>query len=83
MNKSKRFLCLALAVVLAAMLLTACQPAAEDKTRLDAIKEAGLMTREVLAVAVNGQTCALSAPLSEGDSVTPLTFADPEGKKVF
>lgn len=43
MNKSKRFLCLALAVVLAAMLLTACQPAAEDKTRLDTIKEAGVL----------------------------------------
>lgn len=43
MNKSKRFLCLALAVVLAAMLLTACQPAAEDKTRLHAIKEAGVL----------------------------------------
>ena len=43
MNKSKRFLCLALAVLLAAMLLTAFQPAAEDKTRLDAIKEAGVL----------------------------------------
>ena len=43
MNKSTRFLCLALAVLLAAMLLTACQPAAEDKTRLDAIKEAGVL----------------------------------------
>lgn len=52
-------------------------------TAYDAIKEAGLMTREILAAAVNGGTAALSAPLAEGDSVKPLTFADPEGKKVF
>lgn len=43
MRKGKKVLCLALAVVLAAALLTACQPAAEEKTRLDAIKEAGVL----------------------------------------
>ena len=43
MRKGKKVLHLALAVVLAAALLTACQPAAEEKTRLDAIKEAGVL----------------------------------------
>ena len=52
-------------------------------TAYDAIKEAELMTREVLAAKVNGETKELSTPLTEGDRVQPLTFDDPEGKKVF
>ncbi|MGM9680577.1 MAG: threonine--tRNA ligase [Eubacteriales bacterium] len=52
-------------------------------TVYDAIKEAGLMTREVLAAAEGEKTLELTAPAYEGMSITPLTFADEAGKKVF
>ncbi len=52
-------------------------------TAYDAIKEAGLMTREVLAASVNSETVDLTAALKEGDTVAPLTFADEEGRRVF
>ena len=52
-------------------------------TAYDAIKEAGLITREVIAASVNGKTLDLTTPLCDGDQVAPLTFADDEGKRVF
>ena len=52
-------------------------------TAYDAIREAGLMTREVLAAKVNGKTVDLTAPLCDNDAVCPLTFADEEGRRVF
>ncbi len=52
-------------------------------TAYDAIKETGLMTREVLAASVNSETVDLTAALKEGDTVAPLTFADEEGRRVF
>ena len=52
-------------------------------TAYDAIKEAGLMTREVIAAELNGETVALTAPLTEGARLLPLTFADKAGQRVF
>ncbi len=52
-------------------------------TAYDALKEAELISREVLAANVNGNTVALSAPVKEGDRIFPLTFKDAEGRKVF
>ena len=52
-------------------------------TAYDAIKEAGLMTREVIAALLDGETVALTAPITEGCRLAPLTFADKEGKGVF
>ena len=52
-------------------------------TVYDAIKEAGLMTRDVLAASVNGNTVELTAPAVEGSDIIPLTFADEEGRRVF
>ena len=52
-------------------------------TAYDAIKEAGIMTKDVLAALVNGKTADLTTVLSDNDIVAPLTFADDEGKKVF
>ena len=49
-------------------------------TAYDAIKEAGLMTREVIAALLDGETVALTAPITEGCRLAPLTFADKEGK---
>lgn len=56
---------------------------AEGMTAYDAIKEAEMMTREVLAAELNGAAVSLTTPLSEGDSLAPLTFADEAGKRVF
>lgn len=47
------------------------------------LKEKGLMSREVLGATVNGETKELTAELTEGAAVTPLTFADAEGKRIF
>lgn len=52
-------------------------------TVYDAIKEAGLMTRDVLAASVGGNTVELTAPAVEGSDILPLTFADEEGRRVF
>ena len=52
-------------------------------TVYDAIKEAGLMTRDVLAASVGGNTVELTAPAVEGSDIIPLTFADEEGRRVF
>ena len=52
-------------------------------TAYDAIKEAELISREVIAASVNGETVDLSTPIQDGDSVSPLTFADEGGKRTF
>ncbi len=52
-------------------------------TAYDALKETGKISRDVLAVSINGKTTALTAELKEGDIVYPLTFADEDGRKVF
>lgn len=49
----------------------------------EALKEAGLAGRELLAASVNGKTVDLSSPVCEGDEIAPLTFADEEGRKVY
>ena len=41
------------------------------------------MTREVIAALLDGETVALTAPITEGCRLAPLTFADKEGKGVF
>ena len=52
-------------------------------TAYDAIKEAGLMTRDVIAAELDGETVALTAPITEGCRLAPLTFADKAGQRVF
>ncbi|MBQ8288989.1 MAG: threonine--tRNA ligase, partial [Clostridia bacterium] len=52
-------------------------------TAYDAIKEAELISREVIAASVNGETVDLSTPIQNGDTVSPLTFADEGGKRTF
>lgn len=47
------------------------------------LKEKGLMSREVIAATVNGKVSELTAEVPEEAVVTPLTFADQEGKQVF
>ena len=54
-----------------------------DVTVYDAAKEAGLISREVLAAKLNGEVVALSTPLSDGAEIELLTFDDPDGAKVF
>ncbi len=49
----------------------------------DAIKEAGLMTRDVIAASMDGKTVELTKKAEEGCALTPLTFCDEEGKDVF
>ncbi len=52
-------------------------------TAYDAIKEAGLMTREVIAAELDGETVALTEAIGEGCKLAPLTFADKAGQRVF
>ena len=49
----------------------------------DALKEADLISREVIAAKVGDKVCDLTHILADGDEVAPLTFADDEGKHVF
>ncbi len=53
------------------------------KTAYEILKDAGLMTREVLAAEVNGETVELSHEVEENTEVRALTFADKGGKHVF
>ncbi len=53
------------------------------KTAYDVLKEAELISREVLAASVNGKTVDLTCPVNDTDEVKPLTFADDAGKHVF
>ena len=52
-------------------------------TAYEYLKEQGLMNKNVIAALVGGEAVELSAALPENASVTPLTFDEPEGKKVF
>ena len=52
-------------------------------TVFESAKEAGLISRQVIAAEVNGELSALTRPLSENDSVKLLTFEDEGGKHVF
>ncbi len=47
------------------------------------LKDKGLMSRDVIAASINGETAELTSELPEGADVTPLTFADDAGKQVF
>ncbi len=49
----------------------------------DAAAEAELISRAVIAAKVNGEVCALTAPISDDADVNLLTFADEDGKRVF
>jgi len=53
------------------------------KSVYEALKEKGLMSRDVIAASIGGETVELTAELPEGAEVSPLTFADAEGKRVF
>ena len=53
------------------------------KTAYEILKEAELMSREVIAAEVNGEVIGLSEPVAEGSEVKAITFSDKEGKKVF
>ncbi len=53
------------------------------KTAYEILKEVNLMSKEVLAAEVNGSTVELSEKIDDASKVTPLTFSDKEGKKVF
>ena len=52
-------------------------------TAYDILREKELMQRSVIAASVNGETVDLTAAVADGAEVTPLTFEDAEGKKVF
>ncbi len=49
----------------------------------DAIKEAGLMTRDVIAASMDGKTVELTKKAEEGCNIIPLEFSDEAGKDVF
>ena len=51
------------------------------KTAYEILKEAELMSREVIAAEVNGEVIGLSEPVAEGSEVKAITFSDKEGKK--
>ncbi len=52
-------------------------------TAYDALKASELITRDVLAAAVNAKAVDLTHALCDGDTVAPLTFADRDGRHVF
>lgn len=53
------------------------------KTAYEIIKDAGQMSRSVIAAKVGGETVDLSREVPDGASVKALTFEQIEGKKVF
>ena len=55
----------------------------ENASVYDAAREAELISRQVIAAEVNGNLCALTQPLADGDKVKLLTFEDEGGKHVF
>jgi len=52
-------------------------------TAYDVLKEADLISREVIAAKIDGKVCGLTAEVPEGAAVEALTFASAEGKHVF
>ncbi|MGN1274364.1 MAG: threonine--tRNA ligase, partial [Thermoguttaceae bacterium] len=55
------------------------------KTAYEVLKDSGKLERNVIAAKVNGEVVDLTTPVEETAeaTVTPLTFDDDEGKKVF
>jgi len=53
------------------------------KTAYEILKEAGVMSRAVLAASCDGQVIDLSREVPDGAEVKALTFEEIEGKKVF
>lgn len=53
------------------------------KTAYDILKEASKINRSVIGAAVDGVIIDLNSEVSEDAAVKPLTFDDPEGKKIF
>ncbi|MDD4772462.1 MAG: threonine--tRNA ligase [Eubacteriales bacterium] len=53
------------------------------KTAYDILKEASKINRSVIAAEVDGHAVDLTHKVAEGSEVKPLTFDDPEGKKIF
>ncbi|MBR6761884.1 MAG: threonine--tRNA ligase [Oscillospiraceae bacterium] len=60
-----------------------CYEGAAGVTVYDAAKEAGVLSREVIAAKINGEPADLTTPLSADAEVTLLTFEDEDGKHVF
>lgn len=53
------------------------------KTAYDILKEASMINRSVIGASAGGHTVDLNSEVSEGIPVKPLTFDDPDGKKIF
>jgi threonyl-tRNA synthetase len=53
------------------------------KTAYEILKEAELMSRNVIAAEINGEAVDLNTPAEDNAIVKPLTFDDKNGKKVF
>ena len=52
-------------------------------TAYEFLKEKELISREVIAARVNGETVALSSEIGNSTDVVPVTFADKDGKHIF
>ena len=52
-------------------------------TAYEVLRSKELMQRSVIGALVNGEVAELTAEVPEGAEVTPLTFEDAEGKKIF
>lgn len=53
------------------------------KTAYDVLKDSGRLEKTVIAAKINGVAADLTTPVEETADVTPLTFEDEDGKKVF
>ncbi len=53
------------------------------KTAYDVLKDSGRLDKTVIAAKINGVISDLTTPVEETTEVTPLTFEDEEGKRVF
>ena len=60
-----------------------CLVKSEPLSVYDAAAEAGVISRECLAAEVNGAVVGLTHLVAEDSEIKLLTFADPEGAKVF
>ncbi len=52
-------------------------------TAYEVLRSKELMQRSVIGALVNGEVAELTAEVADGAEVTPLTFEDAEGKKIF
>lgn len=53
------------------------------KTAYDILRESGIMNRSIIAAKYNGKVIDLTREVEDDASLVPLTFDDPEGKRVF